>query len=254
MTELGSFLSTRRARIDPAEVGLRGGGRRRVPGLRREELAQLAGISVEYYQRLEQGRATSPSDEVLDAIAVALRLDAVEHVHLRVLARPSRRQPQPTRTDARPELRCMLDLMNAVPAMVITDTFTVLAVNGLAQRLFEPLGEHTNLARSLFLASGAREFYVDWTDVAAATSAQLRVVAGRHPNDPEIADLISELSTASAEFARLWTTGDVVVRTHGRKRLRHPEMGVVTVNYENLELPGDARQRLVAFTPAAHAP
>ena len=254
MTELGSFLSVRRARIDPADVGLPAGRRRRVPGLRREELAQLAGISAEYYQRLEQGRSTGPSDEVLDAIADALRLNAVERGHLRVLARPARRHTPSPRIGVRPELGRMLDLMDTVPALIITDTFTVLAANALARKLFEPLGDYDNMALALFAGSAARAFYVEWDEVAAATVAQLRLVAGRHPMDQEVRTLIDDLTAASPEFADLWRTGDVAQRGHGSKSFRHPELGVLTMSYENLELPGDPRQRLVTFTPPAALP
>lgn len=244
---LGEFLQSRRARVTPESAGLRGGSRRRVPGLRREELAQLAGISVEYYQRLEQGRASHPSDEVLDAIAGALRLDLVERDHLRALARPPRRATRAADA-ARPELRRMLDLIDRVPALVINDRFDVLAANALAERLFGG-GEELNLARMLFLDRAAREFYVEWDEVAAATAAQLRLAAGRHPHD-DLAELVAELSGQSAEFRRLWDTGDVELRTFGAKSFRHPEAGVLTLNYENFELPGDTRQRLVTFTPS----
>ncbi|MBF6175189.1 helix-turn-helix domain-containing protein [Nocardia blacklockiae] len=248
MTELGAFLAGRRARVEPAAVGLPTGRRRRVPGLRREELAQLAGISAEYYQRLEQGRSAHPSDEVLDALAEALRLDPVEREHLRALARPARRRGPVGANGTRPELRAMLDAMDAIPALIITDTFTVLAENALARKLFDALGEHENLARALFLAPAARAFYLEWDDTAAATVAQLRLVAGRYPDDPAATALIEELTAASPEFTALWQEGDVALRTYGRKRFRHPEQGVVTVNYENFELPGDPRQRLVTFT------
>ncbi|MBB5916226.1 transcriptional regulator with XRE-family HTH domain [Nocardia transvalensis] len=249
MTELAGFLAARRARIDPSDVGLPAGRRRRVPGLRREELALLAGISAEYYQRLEQGRSTRPSEEVLDALAGALRLDAVEREHLRALARPARRRTPPAPPAARPELRRMLDRMDGVPAMVITDLFTVLAENALARSLFEPLARYGNLARALFLDPAARTFYVEWDEVAAATVAQLRLVTGRYPDDEEASALTAELATASAAFAALWRTGDVTLRTYGSKSFRHPARGTVTVNYENLELPGDFRQRLVTLTP-----
>ncbi|NIH80838.1 helix-turn-helix transcriptional regulator [Amycolatopsis viridis] len=243
---LGEFLQSRRARVTPESVGLRPGGRRRVPGLRREELAQLAGISVEYYQRLEQGRAGRPSDEVLNALADTLRLDAVEREHLRALARPPQRGARSPES-VRPELRRMLDLIDLVPALVINDRFDVLAVNGPAGRLF---GEKQNLARELFLDPAARDFYVEWDEVAAATAAQLRLVAGRHPGDADLARLVAELSERSTEFRRLWSTGDVELRAFGAKSFLHPDAGLLTFHYENFELPGDARQRLITFTPA----
>lgn len=255
---LGEFLQSRRARISPEQVGLRAGAsgrtRRRVAGLRREELAQLAGISVEYYQRLEQGRANHPSEEVLDALADVLRLDDIERGYLRRLANPPRaREQRSVPTEVRPQLRRMLDLVDKVPALVITDRFDVLAANGLARRLFEPISDvlrdNGNLATTLFLDPAARDFYVEWGEVAAATVAALRLTAGNHPEDTELTALIDELSTGSEEFAALWTEGDVAVRTHGSKNFRHPAIGVLTLNYENLELPGDLRQRLVTFSP-----
>ncbi|MCU1644958.1 MAG: hypothetical protein JWN03_5233 [Nocardia sp.] len=255
---LGEFLQSRRARISPEQVGLRAGAsgrtRRRVAGLRSEELAQLAGISVEYYQRLEQGRANHPSDEVLDSIAEVLRLDDTERGYLRRLANPPRiRDQRSAPTAVRPQLQRMLDLVDKVPAVIITDRFDVLAANPLAERLFEPISnvlhDNGNLARTLFLEAAAREFYVEWDDVAAATVAALRLAAGSHPEDADLTALIDELATGSAEFATLWAEGDVAVRTYGSKNFRHPAVGVLTLDYENLELPGDLRQRLVTFSP-----
>ena len=192
---------------------------------------------------------------MLDAIADALRLNAVERGHLRVLARPARRHTPSPRIGVRPELGRMLDLMDTVPALIITDTFTVLAANALARKLFEPLGDYyDNMALALFAGWAARAFYVEWDEVAAATVAQLRLVAGRHPMDQEVRTLIDDLTAASPEFADLWRTGDVAQRGHGSKSFRHPELGVLTMSYENLELPGDPRQRLVTFTPAAALP
>ncbi|MFF2555418.1 helix-turn-helix transcriptional regulator [Nocardia sp. NPDC058058] len=255
---LGEFLQTRRARISPEQAGLRAGAsgrtRRRVAGLRREELAQLAGISVEYYQRLEQGRANRPSREVLDSLAEVLRLDDTERAYLLRLADPPRnRLAQNVSTEVRPQLRHMLELVDRVPALVITDSFDVLAANVLAERLFDPISKvaqgNGNLARTLFLDPAAREFYVEWDEVAAATVAALRVTAATHPHDRDLTVLINELSTGSVEFDELWQTGEVAVRTHGSKSFRHPAIGILTLNYENLELPGDLRQRLVTFSP-----
>jgi transcriptional regulator with XRE-family HTH domain len=241
--DLGAFLQSRRARITPESVGLPAQSRRRVPGLRREELAQLAGISVEYYQRLEQARASNPSEEVLAAISRVLRLDAVEQEHLRVLVR----RPRPTGEDAavRPELTRLVDRM-MVPAMVVDDIFTVLAANPLAANLFR--ASKRSLARYLFLDPDARSFYVDWDEVAAATAAQLRVTAARYPTDERLVVLLDELA-GSPQFRTLWARGDVAVRTHGEKSFRVPDVGVLTFTYENLDIAGTARRRLVAFTP-----
>jgi transcriptional regulator with XRE-family HTH domain len=249
--ELGGFLRTRRARVTPESAGLRAGSRRRVPGLRREELAQLAGISVEYYQRLEQGRANHPSDEVLDAIARVLRLDEVERDHLhRLVGRPARGL-QSRSVPVRAELRRMLDLV-AVPAMVVNDRFDVLSLNPIAERLFAPVGT-SNLARFLFLTPEGRDFYVEWDDVAAATAGQLQVAVGRHPHDDGLAELVRELAAGSDTFRELWARRDVEVRTHGAKSFRHAAVGTLTFTYENFDLAGDVRQRLITFTPAAGA-
>ncbi|MEV6096689.1 helix-turn-helix transcriptional regulator [Nocardia sp. NPDC051981] len=245
--DLAEFLKSRRARVDPRESGLPPSGLRRVPGLRRAELAHLAGISVEYYQRLEQRRAANPSTEVLDSLASALRLNPVETEHLHTLARP----PRTAETAApapRPELLRMLDLIDKAPALVITDLFDVLAANPLAHYVFGRMADE-NMARALFSDPAARDFYRDWGDVAAATVAQLRRVAGLYPADPATIALVDELSTGSSEFAALWRVGDVERRTHGGKLVRHPHSGDLGFSYENLELPGDPRQRIVTFTP-----
>ncbi|MFI6154940.1 helix-turn-helix transcriptional regulator [Kitasatospora sp. NPDC051170] len=262
--DLGEFLQARRALITPQSAGLRGGGRRRVPGLRREELAQLAGISVEYYQRLEQGRAKHPSEEVLDALAEVLRLDEVERRHLHVLARPARRHgtsaPGTTAPDTpavRPELVRLLEQVK-VPAMVMTDRFDVLTLNPIARRLFVPAAALPqgawNLARFLFLDPEGREFYVAWEEVAAATVGQLRATAGLHPGDRELADLIAGLRAHSAAFARLWSRADVEIRTYGTKSFRHPAVGTLAFSYETLGLTGDDRLRLVTLTPVPDGP
>ncbi|MER8184648.1 helix-turn-helix transcriptional regulator [Kitasatospora sp. NPDC094015] len=256
--DFGAYLQARRALITPESAGLRGGGRRRVPGLRREELAQLAGISVEYYQRLEQGRAVHPSDEVLDALAEVLRLDAFEREHLHVLARPARRQraraaaPAADGPEVRPELLRLLDHVT-VPAMVLTDRMDVLALNPLARRLFVHGAAARpgawNLAAFLFLAPAGREFYVEWESIAADTVGQLRAVAARHPDDAALEALITRLRAQSPAFRTLWARADVEVRTHGTKSFRHPAVGTLTFSYETLPLAGDERRRIVTLTP-----
>jgi transcriptional regulator with XRE-family HTH domain len=259
---LGEFLQARRALIAPQSAGLRAGGRRRVAGLRREEIAQLAGISVEYYQRLEQGRATCPSDQVLDALAEVLRLDAVEREHLRVLARPDRgaRRSSVAACDEAEVREGLLRLLErlTVPAMVVTDRFDALALNPIAKRLFPPATgapmRQWNLARFLFLAPEARSFYVEWDAVAAATAGQLRASAGRYPADPVLARLISELRAASDIFEGLWARAEVEMRSHGTKSFRHPAVGILSFSYETLVLPGDDRRRLVTFTPVPDGP
>lgn len=252
--ELGEFLRTRRAQVTPQSVGLPGGFRRRVPGLRREELAQLAGISVEYYQRLEQGRATQPSDEVLDAIARALRLSDIELAHLDSLAHPPRRVAARSTDDAavapRPELRRMLHLMDRVPALVINDCFDVLAANPLATRLLVDVtatrSGTPNLARYLFLDPGARDFYAEWDAVAAETAGQLRLSAGRYPRDGALAALVAELMTC-ADFRALWDAGGVAQRSSGAKSFHHPALGMLTLHYQNFMPADNSRQRLITF-------
>jgi transcriptional regulator with XRE-family HTH domain len=250
--ELGQFLKTRRARVRPDDVGLQPYGRRRVPGLRREELAQLAGVSVDYYVRLEQGRAGHPSEEVLDAIARALRLDDAERAHLVDLSRPVRRRRTSPTERVRPEVRRLIDTLHHLPAMVIGRRMDVLAWNRLAAALVVDWGalppEQRNSARHFFLDAGARELYSDWKEDARATVAWLRLAAGRHPDDAGLAELIGELSMKSEEFRRLWPRHDVREKTHGTKRFQHPIVGPLTLAYESLALPGDGDQTLVLYT------
>ncbi|MFF4570842.1 helix-turn-helix domain-containing protein [Streptomyces sp. NPDC001410] len=253
MEDLGAFLHSRRARVTPESVGLRTSARRRVSGLRREEVAHLAGISVEYYQRLEQGRSASPSPAVLDAIAQVLRLDEVERGHLVTLAHPPRRSADHRRAQVRPELRRMLEHMHRIAALVINDRFDVLTSNALGARLFEPVlakqDADCNLARHLFLDPAAADFYLDWNDVAAATAAQLRLVHARYPADTELTALIDDLTEGSTAFGTHWAAGDVQLRSAGSKNLCHPEAGVLALHYENLNLPGDPGQRIVTLSP-----
>ncbi|MDG9720272.1 helix-turn-helix transcriptional regulator [Streptomyces sp. DH24] len=236
---LGSFLRARRGRVAPEHVGLAGGGRRRVRGLRREELAQLAGISVDYYVRLEQGRATQPSREVLDALAGALGLDAAERAHLATLA-GARREPAP-KARVGPVLRRVLDAMSGLPAFATNHRLDVVAWNGAGAELMGGLGDpgrrDRNNARFLFLDPASRFLHPEWEDRAAEAVGQLRVSAGRYPDDRELAALIAELSEHSADFRRIWATGEVVMCAAGRKRLRHPEAGMLTLDFETLHVP-----------------
>jgi transcriptional regulator with XRE-family HTH domain len=252
-SDLGEFLRARRALIGPEEAGLPVFGRRRVPGLRREEVAQLAGVSVDYYVRLEQGRGTGVSDAVLDALARVLRLDEVEHSHLRALARPGRGTRR-TRTGApplpRPGVRLLLDSF-AAPAFLLGPRMDVLAWNVLADAVsgFSARPEEArNQARYTFLDPGARDYFTDWPTVAAETVAHLRLYAGRRPGDRRLAALIGELSLDSDDFRRLWAGHQVKEKTHGVKRLRHPVAGDLDLGYETLALPGEPDQVLVVYT------
>ncbi|GGU72826.1 transcriptional regulator [Streptomyces albospinus] len=236
---LGGFLRARRGRVAPEHVGLTGGRRRRVRGLRREELAQLAGISVDYYVRLEQGRATQPSPEVLDALAGALGLGAAERGHLATLA-GTRGGPAPT-ARVSPLLQRMLDGLAAFPAFATDHRLDVVAWNRpgaeLIGGLAAPVRRERNNARFLFLDPASRDVHPEWEDRAAEAVGQLRVAAGRYPDDAELAALITELSTHSAEFRRIWASGEVVMCAAGRKRLRHPVAGLLTLDYETLHVP-----------------
>ncbi|MFH8734326.1 MULTISPECIES: helix-turn-helix domain-containing protein [unclassified Streptomyces] len=236
---LGDFLRARRARVTPEHVGLSGGRRRRVRGLRREELAQLAGISVDYYVRLEQGRATQPSAEVVDALAGALGLDTAERGHLATLA-GARQGPAP---EARvsPMLRRLLDSMAGFPAFATNHRLDVVAWNALGAELIgglgEPAGRDRNNARYLFLDPASRVVHPEWEDRAAEAVGQLRVWSGRYPDDTELAALIAELTALSQEFRRIWDSGEVVMCAAGRKRLRHPVAGLLTLDFETLHVP-----------------
>jgi transcriptional regulator with XRE-family HTH domain len=256
--ELGRFLKSRRARIDPGRSGIEANSRRRVAGLRREEVASLAGISVEYYVRLEQGRAARPSEAVLDALARALQLDGDERRYLEGLARPrpSARSPRPERI--RTELVQLLDMMERVPAMVINHRMDVLAWNQLASALFFDFASapprERNLARFGFLDADSKERFVDWQDVARATVGTLRLATSRHDDDEVLATLLGELMMKSEQFRTLWAGRDVKQRTHGSKRFRHPVVGELTLRFENFDLPGETGQRLVAFSPEPASP
>lgn len=251
-SELGQFLKSRRTRVRPEDVGLPDSGRRRVPGLRREELAQLAGVSADYYVRLEQGRGGHPSDGVLDAIGRALSLDDAERAHLYDLARPARPRRRPPRPErVRPELRLLLDALDRVPAFVLGRRMDVLAWNRLAAALVVDFGAlppgQRNTARLVFLDEGMRSTHPEWEEAARETVAHLRLLAGRHPDDPDLAELIGELSMKSEEFRRWWARHDVREKTHGRKRMRHPIVGPLTLFYETLALRGDPDQVLVTY-------
>ncbi|GAA3850017.1 helix-turn-helix domain-containing protein [Streptomyces sedi] len=252
---MAEFLRSARSRLTPREAGLDehdpGPGRRRVPGLRREELARLAGVSVDYYTRLEQGRSRGASAEILDALATALRLDDAERGHLHTLARPRlvrRRRPRPQRVH-----RATWDLLDTFqqtgrPAFVLGRRLDVLAHNQLAGRLITdfralPAAER-NQARFVFLDPHARELYRDWPRVASDTAAMLRLDAGRHPDDPALSALVGELSIHSAEFRRCWSDNKVHRRTTGTKDYHHPLVGELTVTYQALT-PGDDPEQIL---------
>jgi transcriptional regulator with XRE-family HTH domain len=258
--ELKEFLRTRRARLSVDDVELGGtGGVRRVPGLRREEVARLAGVSVDYYSRLEQGRPLNVSDEVLDAVARALRLDEIERSYLFQIARTPRRPRRraPARVQrVRPGVRRLLETLDDVtPAFVFGRRMDVLAANRLARALitdFEALPPRDrNLLRYTFLTEEARELFADWPDVARDNVAVLRMDAGRHPDDPLLTELVGELAVKSEEFRHWWANHNVRERSHGTKRYHHPLVGDLTVDYECVTLQGDADQVLCVYTAEA---
>lgn len=261
--ELKEFLRTRRARLRVDDVEIGGTSRvRRVPGLRREEVAQLAGVSVDYYSRLEQGRHLNVSDEVLDAVARALRLDEVERSYLfqiaRTKTRRARRRPAPVQR-VRPGIRRVLETLDDVtPAFVFGRRMDVLAANRLARALigdFEALPpRERNLLRFTFLDESARELYTDWEEVARDNVAILRLDAGRHPDDPLLTELVGELAVKSEEFRRWWADHNVRERTHGIKRYHHPLVGDLTVNYESVAVLGDPDQTLCIYTAEPGSP
>nr|WP_249416475.1 helix-turn-helix transcriptional regulator [Streptomyces sp. TS71-3] len=247
---MSEFLRTRRARLKPADVGLRDyGRRRRVPGLRREELAQVAGVSAAYYTRLEQGNARNVSREVLDAIAGALELSDAERTHLLRLARPRRhrRRPVPRRRQVRPALRELLTAMEGVPAYVWGRRTDVLAWNHTASALFGDWSarapEQRNWARITFLDPAARRLFADWESKAYDVVGQLRLDAGLHADDPLLAALIGELSLRSEDFRRLWAAHDVKRKTHGGMRIVHPMVGELALRYETFTLPDDDQEQ-----------
>ncbi|MFK4041410.1 helix-turn-helix transcriptional regulator [Nonomuraea wenchangensis] len=250
--ELADFLRSRRARITPDRTGLPADGRaRRVPGLRRDEVARLAGVSTEYYTRLEQGRAGNPSPEVVEALARALELDLAEREHLTdLLTRPARRAPvSPQRV--RPGLHLMLRTLDHVPAFIVGRRTDILAANRLARTVltdFDALPvPQRNLARYYLLDPAARERTGDWERIAAETVAMLRLEAGRYPGDRRLADLVGELTLRCPEFSAWWNDHRVLRRTHGSKHYHHPLVGELHFSYESLQPPGDPDQTLCVY-------
>ncbi|MFE1925958.1 helix-turn-helix transcriptional regulator [Streptomyces asoensis] len=258
--ELSEFLRTRRARLKPEDVGLPHYGRyRRVPGLRREELAQLAGVSVAYYTRLEQGNGQHVSPEVLDAIARALRLSDAEHAHLTHLAKPKQKKKPASRTQqVRGPLRTLLDTMDGVPAILVGRRSDILLWNRMAAAVFGDWAElparEQNWARLVFLKPEYRDLFVDWEHKASDVVAQLRMDAGSHPNDPRLSALVGELSVKSEEFRRLWATHDVKEKCHGIQRLHHPLVGGLDLRLESFHQADDHEQMLVTYHAEPNSP
>ena len=275
-TELRNFLSTRRARIPPEAAGLAvAGGHRRVPGLRREEVALLAGVSVEYYTRLERGRASGVSDSVLDSIGSVLQLDDVEQSHLRRLIRGASAdaavQGRPAPQELRPSLHYLLDAIEGAPAFIRDGRLNLLGANELGRSLYSPhyrahaeaagpteeggvQAAGANIARFVFLDEGARTFYTDWEKVAGDIVATLHAEAGRVPDDDSLRELVVELSSGSGHFRRLWEAHDVMDQRAGILRLHHPVVGDVEVFMEATPLAADPGLTLVVLPVAPGSP
>ncbi len=263
-TEIREFLSSRRARINPEQAGLPAyGGNRRVKGLRREEVAMLAGVSVDYYVRMERGSLAGASESVLDSLASALQLDEAERNHLFALARESgpnsshRRRKSPG--TVRPVLRQVLDAITDAPAWIRNGRHDILAMNQLARALYSPVladpRRPANTTRFVYLnPEAAEQFFVDYDKVARDAAAMLRLEAGRNPHDEGLIGLVGELSTRSELFGKHWASQDVRFHRSGQKRLRHPVVGQLDLDFEAMELPSEPGLQLNIYTAAAGTP
>lgn len=264
--QVSEFLTTRRARITPEQVGLPSTSSRRVPGLRRSEVATLAGLSVEYYARLERGQIAGASAGVLDALAGALQLDETERAHLLDLARAADGIPTSGRSRRRAggrpasrlSLRWSLDAITDGVAFVRDPRQNVLATNALGRAFYSPVigdgGRMPNLARFQFLDPAAREFYPDWDLFAAMCVGIMRAEAGRDPHDRELQDLVGELATRSETFRRLWADHDVRTHGAGTKRFHHPDVGALTLAYEELAITAEPGLVLMVYTAEPGSP
>jgi transcriptional regulator with XRE-family HTH domain len=255
--DIREFLATRRARLSPERAGLPTYGRtRRVPGLRREEVALLAGISVEYYTRLERGNARGASDDVLESVSRALQLDEAEHAHLLDLVRTANTERPPrkpsTPSQVRPSVRRLVDAMSAIPAFISNGRLDILYANPLLEALyseqFRDAVRPVNSARFMFLDPRAGTFFPDWETVMQDAVASLRGEAGRNPYDRALSDLVGLLSTRSEEFRVQWARHDVRFHRSGTKRIHHPLVGDLTLVYERLELPADPGLAIVTYS------
>ena len=265
-TQIREFLTTRRARITPEQAGLPVyGGSRRVPGLRREEVALLAGVSVDYYNKLERGNLAGVSESVLDALARALQLTEAERDHLYDLARsantrggPASSRHRPSARRVRPGLQLVLDSITEAPADLRNGRRDLLASNRLGRALYSEMYADpvrpVNVARFTFLSPRSGEFFRDWDQAATDIVASLRTEAGRNPYDKGLSDLIGELSTRSEEFRIRWAAHNVRQHTSGTKRLHHPIAGDLDLGFEAMQLPGDAGLTVVIYTAQPGTP
>jgi transcriptional regulator with XRE-family HTH domain len=253
--DIAQFLTTRRARITPEQAGLPSYGKRRVPGLRREEVASLAGMSVEYYKRLERGNVSAVSELVLEGLARALQLDDAERAHLFDLARAANpvvpKRPRPVRQSVRPVVQRILDQIDA-PALVRNSRLDHVGANKLGRALYAPMFDSReqppNSARFTFLDPAAVDFYPDWERVASELVAHLRSEAGANPYDRKLSDLVGELSTRSDEFRVRWAAHNVRFHRTGSKHIHHPVVGELHLSYESMELSADDGLSVAIFT------
>ncbi|MBX0300409.1 helix-turn-helix transcriptional regulator [Cryobacterium sp. 1639] len=257
--EIREFLSSRRARITPEAAGLPAyGGNRRVAGLRREEVAMLAGVSVDYYVRLERGNLAGASESVLDALARTLQLDEAEREYLFDLARaagPSRRRAGKPRQTVRPALQQVLDAISDAPAWVRNGRHDIIAANRLARALYSPVFDDphrpVNTTRYAYLNPAADQFWRDFDQITHNAASMLRLEAGRNPHDPDLITLVGELSTRSELFRRRWASRDVMLHRSGVKRLHHPVVGDLDLNFESMDLPSEPGLVLNVYTAPA---
>lgn len=263
-TEVRDFLTSRRARLTPEQVGLTSYGARRVPGLRRAEVAQLAGVSIEYYTRLERGNLSGVSDAVLEALAAGLQLDESERVYLFNLATAAsapatpRRPPKPATRELRPSIQRLLDSMAGIPAFVRNGRLDILGINTMGRALyslaFEQSKRPVNLARFVFLDPRAHLLHPNWSDSAITTVSILRTEAGRNPYDKALTDLVGELSTRSEEFRTRWAAHNVRLHRTGSKHFHHPAVGDLNLSFDALELPGEPGLTVTAYSAEPGTP
>ncbi|MGN9910077.1 helix-turn-helix transcriptional regulator [Phytohabitans sp. LJ34] len=254
--DVREFLISRRAHVTPEQAGLPDyGGERRVPGLRREEVAMLAGVSLDYYTRLERGNIRGASESVLNAIARALRLDDVEREYLFDLARPAPSKPAPAARTVRPSVQRVLDNL-AVPAVVFNPRQDLVASNLMGRALFSPPfeAEKPNMCRFIFLDPRAKEYFVDWPLARRMNAAMLRLQAGRDPLNSDITALVGELSTLSPQFREDWADHHVHEHRHGQKVYRHPEVGEIDVTFDAFDMPGEPGLMICTYTVQEGSP
>jgi hypothetical protein len=263
--ELRDFLLTRRGRITPERAGIASVGSRRVAGLRREEVAMLAGVSTDYYTRLEKGKVGNPSDSVLEAVSRVLELDQAEHTHLLDLVRAGGRptgpmsRPRPGGPAPRPSLQWMVDAMSDAGAMVVGPFLDVVAMNHLARAIYSPMldggdEDRLNFARFAFLDPASRDLYPDWDGAARVAVAQLRLAAGKHPRSRVLSALVGELATQSPEFRTLWARHEVRLHFAGTKYFTHPAVGALELSYHTVELPSDPGHALTIYNAVPASP